>query len=45
MRYVLQMRNWIIGYVEDAELGVCLETRDLRKGIVGNVECFEVCEG
>lgn len=45
MGYILEMRNWIIGYVKDAELGVCLKARDLGESIVGDVECFEVREG
>lgn len=45
MRYVLQMRNWIIGNVEDAELCVCFQARYLREGVVGYVKCFEVREG
>lgn len=44
MRHVLQMRDRIVGDVEDAELGVCVEAGDLREGVVGNIEFFEVSE-
>lgn len=39
------MSDLIVRDVEDSEVGISLEARDLSQGIVGDVEFFQVSEG
>ena len=42
---VRQMGDLVVRDVEHSEIGVVLESRDLRQGVVRNVEFFKIAKG